>query len=133
MVIDEQALPSTFVVEQLGKGLLDLEKHIKHDLPPRELAEPLLESDSPPKQLPSLKSDRHPLSPSIWNIAGRGSSNSEATSAQSASVSSDRRTQDGNRRDVDRAISSLRIREGRPLKDAPLSRPEYGPATVNPS
>jgi hypothetical protein len=76
MVVDEQALPSAFVVEQLGKDLLDLEEHIKHDLPPRELAEPLLSSDSPPNRLPSLKSDRHALSPSIWNIAERGSSNS---------------------------------------------------------
>jgi hypothetical protein len=42
MVVDEQALPSALVLEQLGQGLLDLEKYIKHISSPWELADSLL-------------------------------------------------------------------------------------------
>jgi hypothetical protein len=53
MVVDQQALPIAFVLEQLGKSLLDLKKHIKHDTPPRKPAEPFLSSDSLPSRLSS--------------------------------------------------------------------------------
>src|SRR6516165_7598192 len=54
MVVDQHAVPIAFGSEQLGKSLLDLKKHIKHNTPPREPAEPFLSSDSLPSRPSSL-------------------------------------------------------------------------------
>jgi hypothetical protein len=68
MVVDQQALPIAFVLEQLGKSLLDLKKHIKHDTPPGEPAEPFLSSDSLPSRLSSLVTAQRAAWPESGNF-----------------------------------------------------------------